>query len=113
MTGMVVRVKQGARGVHFLDFCDDFRLCPFTVVIFPRDLKSVGDVRQLEGKTIEIYGKIQSWRGHGEIVLRDSRQLKGEAAKLPPAPKEYDVERKGKFSPRAPAASKEKKQPPQ
>ena len=47
VTGMVVRIKQGARGVHFLDFCDDFRLCPFTVVIFPRDLKSVGDVRQL------------------------------------------------------------------
>jgi hypothetical protein len=42
VTGSVVRVKQGARGVHFLDFCDDFRLCPFTVVIFPGDLKSVG-----------------------------------------------------------------------
>ena len=24
VTGTVVRVKQGARGVHFLDFCDDF-----------------------------------------------------------------------------------------
>jgi hypothetical protein len=28
VTGMVVRIKQGARGVHFLDFCDDFRLVP-------------------------------------------------------------------------------------
>jgi hypothetical protein len=35
VTGKVVRVKQGSRGVHFLDFCDDFRLCPFTVVVFP------------------------------------------------------------------------------
>ena len=42
IAGKVVRVKQGARGVHFLDFCDDFRLCPFTVVVFPGDLKSVG-----------------------------------------------------------------------
>jgi len=47
VTGTVVRVKQGTRGVYFLDFCDDFRLCPFTVVIFPGDLESVGDVRQL------------------------------------------------------------------
>src|SRR5690349_19749666 len=42
ITGKVVRVKQGSRGVHFLDFCDDFRLCTFTVVVFPGDLKSVG-----------------------------------------------------------------------
>jgi hypothetical protein len=48
VTGTVVRVKQGARGAHFLDFCDDFRLCPFTVVVFLGDLKNVGDVRQLQ-----------------------------------------------------------------
>jgi len=47
ISGTVVRVKQGSGGVHFLDFCDDFRLCPFTVVVFPSDLKSIGDVRQL------------------------------------------------------------------
>ena len=35
VTGKVVRVKQGSRGVHFLAFCDDFRLCPFAVVVFP------------------------------------------------------------------------------
>jgi hypothetical protein len=56
ITGKVVRVKQGNRGVHFLDFCEDYRLCPFTVVIFPGDLKSVGDVRQLQGRQIEIHG---------------------------------------------------------
>jgi hypothetical protein len=48
VTGTVVRVKQGARGVYFLDFCDDFRVCPFTVVVFLGDLKNVGDVRQLQ-----------------------------------------------------------------
>ncbi len=35
--------------------------------------------------------------------MSDARQLKGEAAKIPPVPKEYDVERKGKFSPKAPS----------
>ena len=58
VTGKVLRVEEGAKGVTYLDFCEDYRLCPFTVVIFPSDLKHVGDVRQLKDKTIEIRGDI-------------------------------------------------------
>ncbi len=108
VTGKVVKVAQSNSGTFFLNFCEKYQGCPFTVVVFPSSLKDVGDVRALEGKTIEIFGKITSWRGHAEIVLKDARQLKGEAAKLPPVPKEYDVERKGKFSPKAPSSSKDK-----
>jgi hypothetical protein len=108
VTGKVVKVAESKSGTFFLNFCEKYRDCPFTVVVFPSSLKDVGDVRTLEGKTIEIFGKITSWRGHAEIVLKDARQLKGEAAKLPPVPKEYDVERKGKFSPKAPSSSKDK-----
>jgi hypothetical protein len=98
VTGIVVRVKQGARGVHFLDFCDDFRLCPFTVVIFPRDLKSVGDVRQLQGRMVEIHGQVKEYDGRAEIVLEEYRQLGGAGARIPPLPKNYDVEKKGRYS---------------
>jgi hypothetical protein len=98
VTGTVVRVKQGARGVHFLDFCDDFRLCPFTVVIFSGDLKSVGDVRQLQGRMIEIHGKVKEYDGRAEIVLEEYRQLGGTGARIPPQPKSYDVEKKGRYS---------------
>jgi hypothetical protein len=108
VTGKVVKVAESKGGTFFLNFCEKYRECPFTVLVFPSDLKNVGDVRQLEGKTIEVFGRIQSWRGHGEIVLRDARQLKGEAAKIPPVPKEYDAERKGKFSPKAPASTNKK-----
>ena len=108
VTGKVVKVAQSNSGTFFLNFCEKYQGCPFTVVVFPSSLKDVGDVRALEGKTIEIFGKITSWRGHAEIVLKDARQLKGEFAKLPPVPKEYDVERKGKFSPKAPSTSKDK-----
>jgi hypothetical protein len=107
----VVKVAESASGTFFLNFCEKYRDCPFTVVVFPSSLKDVGDVRALEGKTIEVFGKITSWRGHAEIVLKDARQLKGEAAKLPPVPKEYDVERKGKFSSTAPKPSKDKAPP--
>jgi hypothetical protein len=98
VAGVVVRVKQGARGVHFLDFCDDFRLCPFTVVIFPRDLKSVGDVRQLQGRMVEIHGQVKEYDGRAEIILEEYRQLGGAGARIPPLPKNYDVEKKGRYS---------------
>jgi hypothetical protein len=117
VTGTVVRVKEGARGVHFLDFCDDFRLCPFTVVIFPADLKSVGDVRQLQGRMVEIQGPVKEYDGRAEIVLQEYRQLGGAGARIPPLPKNYDVEKKGRYSagtfshPKA-ARKTSKKQPP-
>jgi hypothetical protein len=97
VTGTVV-VKQGARGVHFLDFCDDFRLCPFTVVIFPRDLKGVGDVRQLQGRLVEIHGQVKEYDGRAEIILEKYRQLGGAGVRIPPLPKNYDVEKKGRYS---------------
>jgi DNA/RNA endonuclease YhcR with UshA esterase domain len=103
VTGKVVKVARSSGGSFFLDFCDDYKKCPFTVVVFPSSLRDVGDVRELEGKTIEISGKIQDWRGRAEIILRDSRQLKGEAAKIPPIPKDYDVQKKGRFSATAPS----------
>ena len=37
VTGKVLHVKRGERGVHFFDFCADYRTCPFTVVVFASD----------------------------------------------------------------------------
>jgi hypothetical protein len=98
ITGKVLQVKLGNGGVHFFDFCEDFRVCPFTVVVFPSDLKQVGDVQQLKGKRIEIEGEVKGYDGRAEIVLRRLGQLRGDSAHIPPLPKEYDVERRGKFS---------------
>jgi hypothetical protein len=49
-------VKAGARGVHFIAFCEEQTACPFWVVVFASDLKDVGDERRLEGRAIEIRG---------------------------------------------------------
>src|SRR5580700_2831733 len=59
VTGKVLRVKVGAKGVHYIDFCEDQMACPFTVVVFPSDLKDVGDVRRLTGHMIEIRGAVK------------------------------------------------------
>lgn len=98
VTGRVVRVERGNGGVHFLDFCDDYRLCNFSVVVFSYDLKKVGDVRQLAGKVVEIHGELKEYEGRVEIVLESAKQLTGENARLSPLPKSFDVEQKGHFS---------------
>ena len=105
VAGRVVKVVQTQSGHWFLDFCDDYKTCPFTVVVFGSDLRDVGDVRRLEGKDIQVSGKIKLYGGRAEIVLRDARQLRGSAAKLPPVPKDYDVERHGNFRATAPRHS--------
>jgi len=98
VVGKVVRVAQGDKGVHFLDFCEDHDACPFTVVVFASDLRYVGDVRQLAGKSVEVHGPIKLYDNRAEIILSDLRQLKGEGTQLPPLPKNFDVEKKGRYS---------------
>src|SRR5581483_10989763 len=114
VTGNVIRVQAGDRGVHYLDFCEDYRLCSFTVVIFQHDLQKIGDVRQLAGKVIEISGEIKDYDDRAEIVLESSRQLNHGLMRFSPLPKSFDVEERGHFSagtsrpPRKRSASKKK-----
>lgn len=99
VSGTIFNVKEGSKGVTFLDFCQNFDTCPFTVVVFASDLKHVGDVRQLKGRSIEVHGTITDYDGRAEIILRHPRQLGKDAILVPPLPKNYDVERPGKYSP--------------
>lgn len=98
VTGKVHRVSVGAKGVHFLNFCEDQLACPFSVVVFSSDLKDVGDVRRLAGRMIEIRGDVKLYDGKPEIILRRIGQITGGAAMIPPLPKNYDVENRGHFS---------------
>jgi hypothetical protein len=99
ITGKVLKVASSPRsGTHFLNFCEDYRNCPFTVVVFAKDLPRIGDVRQLEGQEIKIYGKVKEYKGQAEIILNDVRQLKGESTKLPKLPKNYDAANRGRYS---------------
>jgi len=118
VTGKVFRVKHGGRGETWFDFCEDFRVCPFTVVVFPGHLKDIGDVRQLANRVIEIHGTLKEYDGRAEIVLSQLRQLGGEAAHIPKLPKNYDVENRGHYStgrvsfPRSKHTASKKRQTP-
>jgi hypothetical protein len=98
VTGRVVRVKHASRGVTLFDFCQDSMVCPFTVVVFPHDLKRIGDVSQLQDKVIEVHGPVKEYDGRAEIVLQQFRQLGGEGLQIPRLPKNYGVENKGHYS---------------
>jgi hypothetical protein len=106
--GTVLHVQDGGDGVTLLAFCEDNETCPFTVVVFPGDLKQVGDVRRLAGKAIEINGTVEEYDERAEIILRHPQQLVDGASLLAPLPKDaylapalptaYDVERQGHYS---------------
>ena len=68
------------------------------MVVFPSNLKHVGDVRQLQGKVVEIHGPVKLYDGRAEIVLERAGQLTGDAGQIPPLPKGYDVEKKGRYN---------------
>jgi hypothetical protein len=98
VAGKVLSVSPLPAGHFTLNFCEAEKACGFSVVVFRTDLRDVGDVRQLQGKDIEIHGLIKEYSGHAEIVLKDVRQLRGESARIPPLPKAYDVSRHGNYS---------------
>ncbi len=97
--GRVVKVSASASGTHYLNFCESFLNCPFTVVVLPAHLEEIGDVRSLQDREIEIDGLVKLYNGHPETLLVESNQLHGEGAShIPPLPKNYDVSIHGKFS---------------
>lgn len=118
VTGKIFRVQQGSNGIHYLDFCADYRTCTFTVVIFRGDLKHVGDIRELQDRLVEVHGDVKEYDGRAEIILKDASQLGGNGARIPRLPKDFDVDRKGHFSagtfshPRASSTTASKKRQP-
>ncbi len=98
ITGKVLHVKAGAKGTHFIGFCEEQAACPFSVVVFSSNLKDVGDVRRLEGRVIEIHGPVKLYDGRAEIILNRVSQLTGGSTLIPPLPKNYDVEKQGHYS---------------
>ena len=109
VSGTVIRVEEGNNGITFLDFCADYRSCPFTVVVFEGDLRKVGDLRQLQGRKVQIKGRIEEYDDRAEIILRHPQQLGEGAALLTAIPKDYDVERQGHYSAGSPSLPKAKK----
>ncbi len=76
VTGRVLRTYTSRGGHTFLDFCPDYRSCPFASVIFSSDRNKFGELSTLTGRKIEIRGAITVYQGRAEIIIRDPNQIK-------------------------------------
>ncbi len=75
ISGMVLRAYTSKAGNTFLDFCADYRACPFSTVIFARDRSRFGNLSALTGQHVQIRGQITRYRGRAEIIIRAPGQL--------------------------------------
>lgn len=73
--GKLVKVHTSSKGTVFLDFCKNYRTCPFSGVIFADNAKKFGDLSEYEGKEVTLTGKVQLYDGRAEIVLKNPSQL--------------------------------------
>lgn len=73
--GTLVEAYTSKTGTVFLDFCENYKTCPFSGVIFADDAKKFGDLSRYSGKVITLTGKIVSYEGRAEIVLSSPSQI--------------------------------------
>jgi hypothetical protein len=73
--GTLVNAHKSAGGTVFLDFCRQYRTCPFSAVIFADDAKQFGDLAKFVGREITLSGKISSYQSRAEIILRTPDQI--------------------------------------
>jgi hypothetical protein len=76
VTGKVDHVYISSKGNVFLNFCPDYRTCPFFAVIFASDSYKFSNPKQYQGKVVEISGVIKTYQGRAEIILNDPAQIK-------------------------------------
>jgi hypothetical protein len=74
--GEVEKVYVSSGGTIFLDFCLDYKTCPFSAVIFKSDSVKFSDPEQYQGKTVEITGLVKTYQGRPEIILNYASQIK-------------------------------------
>jgi hypothetical protein len=100
VSGKLLRVERDQLGLTRLIFCEAFQSCPFAAVVLDDDLKKVGDLQELEGKILEVHGRLTENNGRAQIVLSKPGQLETEDdyEKAPSFLRAYDVEEKGHYS---------------
>ena len=76
VTGKILDVYTSARGNTFLNYCVDYRDCPFQAVIFSEDRDKFGNLLTLLGRRVELTGAIEFYKGRAEIKVRDPVQVR-------------------------------------
>ncbi len=72
--GEIKKVYTAKSGVTFLDYCSNYKKCPFTAVIFADDKDRIKDLDKIKG-VVQVSGEIKEYGGKAEIVIEDQSQL--------------------------------------
>jgi DNA/RNA endonuclease YhcR with UshA esterase domain len=75
VTGKVAQVTLREKLVY-INLEKRFPETPFTGVIFARATNQFGNLKSLEGKQVELTGRIEEYRDKPQIVLNSTNQLK-------------------------------------
>ncbi len=73
--GTLIEVFTSKTGTVFLDFCESYKSCTFSGVIFSSDAKKFPDLESYVGQQVTLTGKISSYQGKAEIILDSPSQL--------------------------------------
>ena len=73
--GTLVKTYTSASGTVFLNFCENYKTCSFSGVIFADDAKKFGDLSRYTGTVVTLTGKIVSYQGKAEIILSSPTQI--------------------------------------
>jgi DNA/RNA endonuclease YhcR with UshA esterase domain len=73
--GTIAEVNKAAALVR-LNFEKPFPNSVFTAVIFARNTNDFPEVDKLQGKSVEVSGKIAEYRNRPQIILNSTNQLK-------------------------------------
>ncbi len=97
----VYRVVDASDGIRFVDVCSPETSdadCHFFIISSTENAKSVGDLDQLVGQTIQIRGKILPIQGRADMIFNTKEQLHGGKPKFHPNPqlaKNFSAENRG------------------
>lgn len=73
--GNVVKIFISKKGTIFFDYCADYKTCPFSAVVFNSDSYKFSNIKQYEGKIINVSGLIKTYQGKAEIIVNDPNQI--------------------------------------
>ena len=74
VTGKVAQVTIRPK-VVYVNLDKKFPETPMYCVVFDRATNQFGDLKKLEGKQVEIKGRIEEYRDKAQIILNSSNQL--------------------------------------
>jgi DNA/RNA endonuclease YhcR with UshA esterase domain len=75
VTGKVAQVSIRPK-LTYLNLDKAYPQTPMSCVVFARARNQFGDLKLLEGKDIEVRGKIEEYQAKAQIILNSSNQLR-------------------------------------